>query len=616
MPYDPSPEMNDPRQTPDLPVRPIFPYPPVNRCSNAKHRGEFFLLRSEHGSLMIFRQQAEKIRFLREITGPAVNRFDYVASRQWLLLGRGPTLTVIDLPSGRELARKECNAHITGIVCWHDQVFIAFANTLAEVELSYSGKLLFADVIPYPESIVDIAASGDGRVVIGQSGIYDGRGQKISDLTEIEEGLELNGGIYFRRGEGLHMLDGTVLMDERTLPVGPMDLLRWQGLALVPDMMFVAGGEYQMGAADCGPDAQPQHSVQLDSFLIGKHEVTFNQYDAYCHATQQVKPSDNDWGRHNRPVINVSWLDVIKYCNWQSRREGLAIAYDEKNGNLLNNAGRVTKDIKQVQGYRLPTEAEWEYAARGGAKTREYTYSGGNSLDELGWYDANSRHQSHPVGEKKANELGLYDMSGNVCEWCMDRYAYGYNSMRMVNPIIFSSERAHVIRGGGWANPHAYCRVAYRTYFARGKPSIFVGFRLARSAPHESNKIAITPATPGYFLINPELISPELPLAGYGLTADNKHLFLVLATGQGIWISLEAEQIIARFPHLEADDLRQSLHMKMFPDALVILRDNEVSGTAGWQKYITFIQGSDFCDDEALYQAHYRPLREMLNATN
>jgi hypothetical protein len=118
------------------------------------------------------------------------------------------------------------------------------------------------------------------------------------------------------------------------------------------------------------------------------------------------------------------------------------------------------------------------------------------------------------------------------------------------------------------------------------------------------------------FELDRNFISPELPLAGYGLSDDGRDMFLVLADGQGLLISLESERIIARFRHLEVDGLRQNAYMKIFPDALVVLRGDEVSGTTGWQKYISFIQGTNFCDDEAHYQAHYRPLREMLAANH
>ena len=259
-----------------------------------------------------------------------------------------------------------------------------------------------------------------------------------------------------------------------------------------PSMILVEGGTFQMGNtrndSEGHSDEKPVHTVNLTyDYRIGKYEVTFDEYDAFCNATGRSKPGDEGWGRGTRPVMNVSWMDAIGYCNWLSEKEGIAKAYDS-NGNLLDGNGNIMTDITRVEGYRLPTEAEWEYAALGGSDSKGYKYAGSNTLSEVGWYDGNSGRKTQPVGQKKANELGLYDVSGNVWEWCHDWYG-DYASTTQTNPTGPNSGSLRLARGGSWNMADWGCRVAHRnntlvpTYTGRS-----TGFRVARTSATSSTE--------------------------------------------------------------------------------------------------------------------------------
>ena len=248
-------------------------------------------------------------------------------------------------------------------------------------------------------------------------------------------------------------------------------------------MILVEKGSFTIGDTwgDGDSDEKPTHKVTFTyDFYMGEYEVTFNEYDAFCEATGGSKPKDEGWGRDRRPVINVSWWDAIAYCNWLSEKEKLPKAYDN-NGNLLDKDGRVTTDPSKVVGYRLPTEAEWEYAARGGKKSKGYKYSGSNNVNDVAWYTSNSGSKTQEVGKKKPNELGLYDMSGNVWEWCSDWYG-SYSNSAQTNPYNSTAGSGRVGRGGGWGNNAARARVADRGYGSPTGTGYNLGFRIVRTA--------------------------------------------------------------------------------------------------------------------------------------
>lgn len=250
--------------------------------------------------------------------------------------------------------------------------------------------------------------------------------------------------------------------------------------------VHVEGGTFMMGDEfwDLWGWCRPVHEVTLTyDFVMGKYEVTFEEYDAFCDETERSIPEDRGWGRGQRPAFNVSWWDAIAYCNWLSEKEDLSVAYrllgEPDEGQLLDEDGNVTEDVTLVKGYRLPTEAEWEYAARGGNKSEGYKYSGSNDVDNIAWFVGNSGYRTQEVGNKEPNELGIYDLSGNVWEWCTDRW-YMYTHEAETNPY-FSDEAPRVIRGGALVTIADDVRVAYREYKRPAHEDYKIGFRLVRT---------------------------------------------------------------------------------------------------------------------------------------
>jgi formylglycine-generating enzyme required for sulfatase activity len=213
-------------------------------------------------------------------------------------------------------------------------------------------------------------------------------------------------------------------------------------------MRYIKSGGFKMGNedSDAYSDEKPPHWIEMGDFYLGKYEVTFDEYDKFCEATGQARPSDNGWGRGRRPVINVSWEDAIEYCNWLSTRTG--------------------------KKYRLPTEAEWEYAARADTTTK---YSGSNEVGRVAWYAGNSSEKTQIVGKKKPNSYDLYDMSGNVWEWCNDvKRDYGSNSLSQG-----SVNTARILRGGSWDERPRSTRVANRFDENAKLREANIGFRVA-----------------------------------------------------------------------------------------------------------------------------------------
>jgi formylglycine-generating enzyme required for sulfatase activity len=230
------------------------------------------------------------------------------------------------------------------------------------------------------------------------------------------------------------------------------------------DDVWVSAGTFSMGGTmyDGG---KPIHQVTVKMFYMSDHEVTQKEWVEVMGSNPSYFEGDT------LPVECVSWYDAIEYCNKRSVKEGLTPAYTV-------NGTNVTWD-RNANGYRLPTEAEWEYAARGGSKSKGYEYSGSSSVDGVAWYNGNSGNKTHPVKTKSANELGLYDMSGNVYEWCWDWYD-SYGSEAQTDPTGASSGTHRVFRGGSWYDVAAGVRSAFRNGSTPSNRGYILGFRLVR----------------------------------------------------------------------------------------------------------------------------------------
>ncbi len=243
-----------------------------------------------------------------------------------------------------------------------------------------------------------------------------------------------------------------------------------------PEMVKVEGGTFVMGNDRQRREA-PEHKVTVSTFFMSKYEISFEKFDKYCTMTGEKKPEDAHFGRGKNPVINITWISAVEYCNWLSKVYGLDKCYSIRGDSSIIT---VSCDFNK-NGYRLPTEAEWEYAAKGGNKFELTTYSGGDNADDVAWYKFNSGAHPHKVGSKKANELGLHDMSGNVKEWCWDYYSKDfYSNSTEDNPTGPSTGVRRVYRGGAYNDSHDGLRLTLRSATGQNKSEGTIGFRVVR----------------------------------------------------------------------------------------------------------------------------------------
>ena len=258
---------------------------------------------------------------------------------------------------------------------------------------------------------------------------------------------------------------------------------------LLTGLAFVQGGTYQMGDhfSEGYSDEFPVHSVTVSDYYIGATEITQSEWALYMSADTYNYGVGDDY-----PVYYVSWYEIMVYCNKRSVAEGITPCYLINGSTNPDDWGGVpTSDNStwnavvcnwDANGYRLPTEAEWEYASRGGIHNEDnYHYSGWNTIDIVAWYDGNNYIDgSKPVGTKSPNQLEIYDMSGNLYEWCWDWYG-DYQSDAQNDPTGATSGTYRVLRGGYWGDSDYYCRIASRNYDDPCHNSVIVfGFRVVR----------------------------------------------------------------------------------------------------------------------------------------
>ncbi len=289
----------------------------------------------------------------------------------------------------------------------------------------------------------------------GRVGDMNGDGRiGITDVVEIIDAVLADSpanAMIDINGDGQMTINDITTLIDQVLDVNQTSQ-RYVAYGVPFTMVIVDGGTFRMGAtseqaSEANYDEYPVHQVTLSTYTIGQTQVTQELWEAvmgYNPSLGVINPQN--------PVENVSWFECQRFIS----------------------------DLNTLTGcqFRLPTEAEWEFAARGGNKSKHYKYSGSNNYDEVAWCELNSNDRTQPVGTKKANELGIYDMSGNVWEWCYDWWDM-YSNASCVDPTGPETGTDRVCRGGCMEGHVRFCRIGYRQYYSPETARRDLGLRIA-----------------------------------------------------------------------------------------------------------------------------------------
>lgn len=345
-----------------------------------------------------------------------------------------------------EMVNKTLNIFST--ICALLSATMVSAQTVAYVTAEQKGThlLIHYDLSTEKPCDISLYVSTDG----GKA--WTGPLQRVSG----DVGQDINSGNHIIRWEVLEEMDqligNDILFKVMANGQKPSDAQITAMKGYEPEMVFIEGGMFSMGSTSGSRDEQPVRRVTVSDFSIGKYEVTKAQWRAVMGSNPSYFSDCEEC-----PVENVSWDDVQHYI----------------------------KELNALTGkkYRLPTETEWEFAARGGNKSKGYTYSGSEDCNSVAWYDGISEGKPHPIGKKQPNELGIYDMSGNVWEWCSDWYG-NYSTSALTDPTGPARGRYRVNRGGSCDYVAQNCRTSNRHNNYPDYRNKFIGFRLVLAPDH------------------------------------------------------------------------------------------------------------------------------------